>query len=184
MSTNKINDCCNASTAELNSSCNCKTTMKFEDYIMDELRKGKSMDEIMKYISERANAAESTFKAEQNKKKNFWLVKTPVDGDRNFIFGNLHVKINDALVHFSNGCATTEDFIILLIEGLYQIAPAMRPMFDEISLDNDDINLLAESMNKELGKMDKLFSVVKAFSNETDDDAERINKFLDSFTLL
>lgn len=159
--------------------CNCKTTMKFEDYIIDELRKGKSMDEIMKYISERANAAESTFKAEQCKKKNFWLVKTPVEGNRDFIFGNLHVKINDALVHLSNGCATTEDFIILLIEGLYQIAPAMRPMLDEINLDDDSISLLAESMNKELDKFDKLVSVAKAFNVE-DDDADKIAKFLDS----
>lgn len=179
MSTYKVNDCCNASTAKLNSSCNCKTTMKFEDYIVDELRKGKSMDEIMKYISERANAAESTFKAEQNKKKNFWLVKTPVEGNRDFIFGNLHVKINDALVHLSNGCATTEDFIILLIEGLYQIAPAMRPMLDEINLDDDSISLLAESMNKELDKFDKLVSVAKAFNVE-DDEADKIAKFLDS----
>lgn len=179
MSTYKVNDCCNATTAELNHSCNCKTTMKFEDYIIDELRNGKSMDEIMKYISDRANAAESTFKAEQNKKKSFWLVKTPAEGDRDFIFGNLHVKINDALVHLSNGKITTEDFIILLIEGLYQIAPAMRPMLDEISLDDDSINLLAESMDKELKKMDKLFSVAKAFNIE-DDDADKIAKFLDS----
>lgn len=178
MSTIKVNDC----SAEIkhDCDCNCKTTMKFEDYIMDELRKGKSMDEIMKYISERANAAESTFKAEQNKKKSFWLVKTPVEGDRDFIFGNLHVKINDALVHLSNGKITTEDFIILLIEGLYQIAPAMRPMLDEISLDDNSISLLAESMTKELDKVNKLFSVAKAFSNETDDDVKRINKFLDS----
>lgn len=180
MSTCKVNDCRNVAAADINPSCNCKTTMKFEDYIMDELRNGKSMDEIMKYISERANAAESTFKAEQNKKKSFWLVKTPAEGDRDFIFGNLHVKINDALVHLSNGKITTEDFIILLIEGLYQIAPAMRPMLDEISLDDDSINLLAESMTKELDKVNKLFSVAKAFSNEIDDDAERINKFLDS----
>lgn len=179
MSTCKVNDCCNASTAELNSSCNCKTTMKFEDYIVDELRNGKSMDEIMKYISERANAAESTFKAEQCKKQSLWKVKTPIEGDRDFIFGNLHVKINDALVHLSNGKITTEDFIILLIEGLYQIAPAMRPMLDEINLDDDSINLLAESMNKELDKFDKLVSVAKAFNVE-DDDADKIAKFLDS----
>ena len=159
--------------------CNCKTTMKFEDYIIDELRNGKSMDEIMKYISERANAAESTVKAEQCKKKSFWLVQTPAEGNRDFIFGNLHVKINDALVHLSNGCATTEDFIILLIEGLYQIAPAMRPMLDEINLDDDSISLLAESMNKELDKFDKLVSVAKAFNVE-DDDADKIAKFLDS----
>lgn len=179
MSTYKVNDCCNASTVEIKPNCNCKTTMKFEDYIIDELRNGKSMDEIMKYISDRANAAESTFKAEQVKKKSFWLVKTPVEGDRDFIFGNLHVKINDALVHLSNGKITTEDFIILLIEGLYQIAPAMRPMLDEINLDGDDTSLLAESMNKELKKMDKLFSVAKAFNIE-DDDADKIAKFLDS----
>lgn len=179
MSTYKVNDCCNATTAELNHSCNCKTTMKFEDYIIDELRNGKSMDEIMKYISDRANAAESTFKAEQNKKESPWLVNPPVEGDRDFIFGNLHVKINDALVHLSNGKITTEDFIIFLIEGLYQIAPAMRPMLDEISLDDDSINLLAESMNKELKKMDKLFSVAKAFNIE-DDDTDKIAKFLDS----
>ena len=174
MSTIKVNDC--AAEIKHDCDCNCKTTMKFEDYIMDELRKGKSMDEIMKYISERANAAESTFKAEQCKKKSFWLVKTPVEGDRDFIFGNLHVKINDALVHLSNGKITTEDFIILLIESLYQIAPAMRPMLDEISLDDNSISLLAKSMTKELNKANKLFS----FSNEIDDDVERINKFLDS----
>lgn len=179
MSTYKVNDCCNATTAEIKPNCNCKTTMKFEDYIIDELRNGKSMDEIMKYISDRANAAESTFKAEQVKKKSFWLVKTPVEGDRDFIFGNLHVKINDALVHLSNGKITTEDFIILLIEGLYQIAPAMRPMLDEINLDGNDTSLLAESMNKELKKMDKLFSVAKAFNIEND-DADKIAKFLDS----
>lgn len=169
MSTYKVNDCCNATTAELNHSCNCKTTMKFEDYIIDELRNGKSMDEIMKYISDRANAAESTFKAEQIKKQNPWkIVDSP-----------MHVKINDALKRFSNGNATVEDFIILLIEGLYQIAPAMRPMLDEINLDGNDTSLLAESMNKELKKMDKLFSVAKAFNIE-DDDADKIAKFLDS----
>lgn len=179
MSTYKVNDCCNATTAELNHSCNCKTTMKFEDYIIDELRNGKSMDEIMKYISDRANAAESTFKAEQNKKESPWFVKPPVEGNRIFTFGNLHVKINDALKRFSNGNATVEDFIILLIEGLYQIAPAMRPMLNEIDLNGDDTSLLAESMNKELKKMDKLFSVAKAFNIE-DDDADKIAKFLDS----
>lgn len=169
MSTYKVNDCCNATTAELNHSCNCKTTMKFEDYIIDELRNGKSMDEIMKYISDRANAAESTFKAEQVKKQNPWKI----------VDSAMHVKINDALKRFSNGNATVEDFIILLIEGLYQIAPAMRPMLDEINLDDNDTSLLAESMNKELKKMDKLFSVAKAFNIE-DDDADKIAKFLDS----
>lgn len=169
MSTYKINDCCNATTAELNSSCNCKITMKFEDYIIDELRNGKSMDEIMKYISDRANAAESTFKAEQNKKESPWKI----------VDSAMHVKIIDALKRFSNGNATVEDFIILLIEGLYQIAPAMRPMLNEIDLNGDDTSLLAESMNKELKKMDKLFSVAKAFNIE-DDDADKIAKFLDS----
>lgn len=169
MSTYKVNDCCNATTAELNHSCNCKTTMKFEDYIIDELRNGKSMDEIMKYISDRANAAESTFKAEQNKKESPWKI----------VDSAMHVKIIDALKRFSNGNATVEDFIILLIEGLYQIAPAMRPMLNEIDLNGDDTSLLAESINKELKKMDKLFSVAKAFSIE-DDDADKIAKFLDS----
>jgi hypothetical protein len=175
MSTYKINDCCNATTAELNHSCNCKTTMKFEDYIMDELRNGKSMDEIMKYISDRANAAESTFKAEQNKKaKSPWLVKPPIEGDRDFIFGNLHAKINDALVHFSNGNITPRDFIVLLIESIYQIAPAMRSQLDEIDLDDADIDILAEAMEKEFAKMNKLFSIVD------DSDVDKITKFLES----
>jgi hypothetical protein len=179
MSTYKINDCCNATTAELNHSCNCKTTMKFEDYIMDELRNGKSMDEIMKYISDRANAAESTFKAEQNKKaKSPWLVKPPIEGDRDFIFGNLHAKINDALVHFSNGNITPRDFIVLLIESIYQIAPAMRSQLDEIDLDDADIDILAEAMEKEFAKMNKLFSIVDKFSD--DSDVDKITKFLES----
>ena len=169
MSTYKVNDCCNAATVETNHSCNCKTTMKFEDYIMDELRKGKSMDEIMKYISERANAAESTFKAEQNKKMSPWKI----------VNGNMHDKITWAFSDLVKNELTTEDFIVLLIEALYQIAPSLRPMLDEIDLDDDSISLLAESMNKELIKMDKLFSVAKAFSDETD-DAEKITKFLDS----
>lgn len=172
MSTCKVNDCCNASTAEIKHDCDCdrKTTMKFEDYIMDELRKGKSMDEIMKYISERANAAESTFKAEQNKKMSPWKI----------VNGAMHDKITWAFANFVKGELTTEDFIVLLAEALYQIAPSLRPMLDEISLDDNSINLLAESMNKELDKVNKLFSVAKVFSNETDDDVERINKFLDS----
>lgn len=170
MSTIKINDCCNATTAEPNHSCNCKTTMKFEDYIMDELRNGKSMDEIMKYISDRANAAESTFKAEQNKKeKSPWAI----------IDGAMHDKLTLAFANFVKGNTTFKDFIILLIEGLYQIAPTMRPMIDEIDLDDADIDILAETMEKELDKFNKSFSVAKTFA-DGDDDVSKITKFLDS----
>lgn len=168
MSTYKINDCCNATTAEINPSCNCKTTMKFEDYIVDELRNGKSMDEIMEYISDRANAAESTFKAEQNKKKSPWKI----------VDGKMHDKVTWAFSNFVKGEATFEDFIILLIEGLYQIAPTMQPMLDEINIDDSDISILAESMKKEMDKMDKLLSVAKNISE--DDDVKKITKFLDS----
>lgn len=148
MSTYKINDCATHS-------CNCKTTMKFEDYIMDELRNGKSMDEIMKYISDRANAAESTFKAEQNKKaKSSWAI----------VDGAMHDKLTLAFANFVKGNTTSKDFIILLIEGLYQITPTMRPVIDEIDI---------EAMDKEL---DKIFAIDKNFT----DDVSNIIKFLDS----
>lgn len=161
MSTCKVNDCRNFTAAEINPSCNCKTTMKFEDYIIDELRNGKSMDEIMKYISDRANAAESTFKAEQSKVSSWKIIDNP------------HARIDSALTRLRSNKATIEDVIVLLFEGFYQIAPTMRPMIDEIDLDDSDINILAESMSKELSKVNKFFSVVKS-------DEDKITEFLDS----